>query len=134
MAQGTHDAALKFVAQLVAYTTDDGHIEKIVAACLPEGYSGDTLDELPRMIRDARKKGYDERVPTGSQIEGGVPFLSDEHLAQVYVHRHDHEMRFVAKWGKWMVWDGACWREDDKRVSFRRARAVCLDLAKQCNS
>ena len=56
----THEPALRFVAQLVRHTPDDNLIESVVAAALPETYSGDTLAELPRMIADARKKGFDK--------------------------------------------------------------------------
>jgi len=57
--QGTHDPALALVAKLVRVAEDD-QIETIVRALLPENYSGDTLDELPGMIRSAREKGFDE--------------------------------------------------------------------------
>ena len=55
----THDAALRLVAQLVRYAGDEV-ITEIVRSCLPENYAGDTLDELPRMITDARRKGFDQ--------------------------------------------------------------------------
>jgi putative DNA primase/helicase len=56
----THDPALKFAAQLVAHA-DDELIRSVVVASLPEGYSGDTLNELPGMIASARRKGFDDR-------------------------------------------------------------------------
>jgi putative DNA primase/helicase len=58
---GTHEFALKFVAQLVAHTDDDELIRAVVAAALPENYSGNTLGELPGMIASARRKGFDDR-------------------------------------------------------------------------
>ena len=62
--QGSHDTALALVAKLVR-VADDDQIETIVRALLPENYSGDTLDELPGMIRSAREKGFDENgLPT----------------------------------------------------------------------
>ena len=128
----THDAALKLVGQLVAHTDHDAHIIEIVKAALPKDYSGDTLDEIEGMIRSARKKGFDE--PSHPQAEGGAPFSSDEHLAQVYAHKHGDEMRYVAKWSRWMVWDGARWHEDDKRLAFQRARAICKTVAAQMNN
>jgi len=57
--QGTHDTALALVAKLVR-VADDDQIEAIVRALLPENYDGDTLAELPGMIRSAREKGFDE--------------------------------------------------------------------------
>jgi hypothetical protein len=52
----THDATLKLVAQLAMTCDDDALIEEVVAACFREDYAGDSLDELPRMLRDARNK------------------------------------------------------------------------------
>jgi hypothetical protein len=53
---GTHDAMLRFVGQLVHITDDDYHIEQICNAALPESYQGDSWSELPGMIKDARSK------------------------------------------------------------------------------
>ena len=73
----THDAALRLVAQLVRYAGDEV-ITEIVRSCLPENYAGDTLDELPRMITDARRKGFDqsERHPSGRPTEPRSSFES----------------------------------------------------------
>jgi len=54
----THDAALRYVGQLVQYTDNKEQIIRIVRAALPENYAGDTLKELPGMIDGALKKGY----------------------------------------------------------------------------
>lgn len=60
----THEPALKLVAQLVAHADVDEVIRSVVVAALPENYSGDTLKELPEMIAGARRKGFDERLPS----------------------------------------------------------------------
>lgn len=54
----THIPALHFVGEVVPYTQDQLWITDMVAGCLPVGYSGDTLSEIPGMIRDSLKKGY----------------------------------------------------------------------------
>lgn len=54
--EGTHDAMLRFVGQLVHLTNDDNYIEQICNASLPECYEGNSRKELPRMIEDARSK------------------------------------------------------------------------------
>ena len=67
---GTHEPALRLGGQLVRHTENDAAIEAVViAAALPEAYSGDTLDELPRMIADARKKGFDKTAPKSAEFE-----------------------------------------------------------------
>ena len=62
----THEPALRLVAQLVRHTEDDDLIEAIIAAALPENYSGNTLRELPGMIASARRKGFDKE-PAGQR-------------------------------------------------------------------
>ena len=56
--QGTHDATLKLSAQLVASGATDEEIFRVVKALLPPDYAGNTIEELPEMIRSAREKGF----------------------------------------------------------------------------
>jgi hypothetical protein len=58
---GTHSAALEFVWMIIRRFPDvsDELISQIVVAALPADYAGDTLDELPEMIRSARNKSND---------------------------------------------------------------------------
>ncbi|MCC3246086.1 hypothetical protein LG047_12260 [Methylocystis sp. WRRC1] len=59
--EATHDAATRFVAQLVRFTADEDRILALVAAALPPNYAGDTLMEIPAMVAGALRKGYDAR-------------------------------------------------------------------------
>jgi len=70
----THEPALKFVAQRVAHAGDYDLVRSVVAAVLPENYSGDTLKELPQMIAGARRKGFDDRAASSefSMTERGL--------------------------------------------------------------
>lgn len=65
----THAPALRLVAQLVRHTEDDKHLQAIVAAALPENYSGKTLEELPEMIAGARQKGFDTSATDSAEFE-----------------------------------------------------------------
>jgi len=77
--KATHEAALSLVARLVSAGTDDETIEAIVRGLLPEGYEGDTLDELPEMIESARAKGFDSpSSPRDSQTAFLVAIATDE--------------------------------------------------------
>jgi len=55
---GTHDAALRFVGEVVSITQNSDWISAIVAGFLPANYSGNTLDEIPRMVSDSVKNGF----------------------------------------------------------------------------
>lgn len=55
---GTHDSALRFVGEVVVFTQDSDWITAIVAGFLPANYSGNTLDEIPRMVSDSVNNGF----------------------------------------------------------------------------
>ena len=61
------------------------------------------------------------------------PEFSDEALALRFADRHAGDLRFVAAWGKWLIWDGARWRFDDKLHGFNCARVICREAAAECN-
>ncbi|TMB69698.1 MAG: hypothetical protein E6J43_03775, partial [Chloroflexi bacterium] len=42
--------------------------------------------------------------------------------ARRLVARHGHHLRFCHPWGKWLVWDGKRWKEDDKDEPRARAK------------
>ncbi|MCP4936476.1 MAG: hypothetical protein GY927_20300 [bacterium] len=73
----THTPALGTVNSLLLYTQDEDLIESLVEAALPEDYSGDTLREVPEMIRSGIKKGLHLRSAGGA---GADPKISDRCL------------------------------------------------------
>ncbi|MGX5709267.1 bifunctional DNA primase/polymerase [Brucella lupini] len=58
--KATHDAGVAFAAVLVSAGATDDEIADIFVGLLPEGYTGDSLKELPEWIKSAREKGFDE--------------------------------------------------------------------------
>ena len=61
--QGTHDAALRTVNELLPHTKDEERIAAIVRAALPEDYAGNTLAEIPEMVRSG--------IEIGMHVRGG---------------------------------------------------------------
>ena len=53
------------------------------------------------------------------------PEFSDEALALHFAEKHADDLRYVAAWGKWLVWTGSYWRRDDTLLAFDLVRAVC---------
>lgn len=58
--KATHDAGVALVAILVRAGATDEEITTIIEGLLPDGYTGDSLKELPEWIRSAREKGFAE--------------------------------------------------------------------------
>lgn len=66
-------------------------------------------------------------------FEPRPPAFSDESLALVFADRHVNDLRYVAAWGKWLSWTGTHWRFDETLEAFDRARAICREVATECN-
>jgi putative DNA primase/helicase len=80
----------------------------------------EAVDYQPKIERDGRLiDNYDF-----------VPDYAEDVLAQEVVQLHGESFRYVEAWGKWFVWDGVCWREDDTgRVIDQYIRVVCYEKA-----
>ena len=70
--EATHDAGVRLAAELVSFGASDEQIETIISNLLPESYSGNSLDELPRWIESARSKGFDLFTGYGEYEAGDV--------------------------------------------------------------
>jgi putative DNA primase/helicase len=77
-------------------------------------------------------------VGTGAQVivldEQRPPHFSDEALALRFAERHAGVLRYVAAWGKWLMWkNGQRWCFDDTLNVYDRARHICREAASQAN-
>jgi putative DNA primase/helicase len=79
----------------------------------------------------AKGKGGASKRPPPPVGADGLPLHSDESLALAFAERHGADLRFVALWNKWLLWDGSRWKIDDMIVAFDRARALCREVAKK---
>jgi putative DNA primase/helicase len=60
------------------------------------------------------------------------PEFSDDALALEFTARHANELRYVAKWGIWLYWDGTRWKFEETLKAFDLARAVAREYANAC--
>src|SRR5262249_48664693 len=44
------------------------------------------------------------------------------------------ELRFVAKWGQWLRYDGKRWKEEETLLAFSLVRDLCRELTRESNS
>ena len=61
------------------------------------------------------------------------PPFSEEALALQFADQHEGDLRYVASWSKWMIFDGARWTPDNTRLAFNMARAICREAAAECD-
>ena len=54
---------------------------------------------------------------------------TEDALALSFTRRYHPDWRYVAAWGKWMVWDGQRWRTEDTLAATDLIRHVCRQAA-----
>ena len=74
--------------------------------------------------KDRFKKGGQ-----GGDKETKAPAFSEDAIALKFTERYGDDLRYVAPWGKWLIWDGARWAFDSTVAVFDLARAVCREEA-----
>lgn len=57
--------------------------------------------------------------------------VTDLTNAQRLVAEHGQDLRFCHPWGKWLVWDGRRWRQDDTAEVMRRAKETVRSMYAQ---
>jgi putative DNA primase/helicase len=81
-------------------------------------------DNVVRLVAPAL-----EDAPAGADDE--PPAVSDTEfaLADDFIAMYQADLRYVAKFGKWQVWHGTGWKEDETVRVFDLARRVCRRAA-----
>ena len=62
--------------------------------------------------------------PTEESVWG-----TEDALALSFTRRYHQDWRYVAAWGKWMIWDGQRWRTEDTLAATDLIRHVCRQAA-----
>ena len=80
---------------------------------------GDTASgrELRRLWDKAGKDDTDKLKP------------SEDDLALKFTATHGDRLRFVAEWGRWLLWNGANWKFEETYLAFDLARRVAREVA-----
>lgn len=79
----------------------------------------DVHDLLDEMMKRGREPGQPDDL-----IDRPIEY-ADESLTLRFTAAHEHDLRYVHLWGRWLRWDGQRWRADDTLEAFDLARAVC---------
>lgn len=58
-----------------------------------------------------------------------APAWSEDHIALQFVKARGKDYRYVALWGKWMVWTGDRWDRDETMTAFNSVRDHCRQVA-----
>src|SRR5262245_14697493 len=61
------------------------------------------------------------------------PAFTDEALALRFADDHEHDLRYVAAWGRWIVYNDKQWLVDETLKHLDLARKICRTAAAKCN-
>jgi putative DNA primase/helicase len=59
---------------------------------------------------------------------------TEDALALTFTRRYQRDWRYVAAWGRWLVWDGQRWRNEDTLAATDLIRQVCRHAALQASN
>src|SRR5579885_3436664 len=99
---------------------------------------------------DAMSEGFDvaaflahgPRVQMHDIADPGEPVVgtdesvwgTEDALALAFTRRYHRDWRYVAAWGRWLVWDGQRWRTEDTLAATDLIRGVCRHAAVQADN
>jgi putative DNA primase/helicase len=69
----------------------------------------------------------------GNGIEDSV-WGTEDALALAFTRRYHRDWRYVATWGRWLVWDGHRWRAEDTLAATDLIRHVCRQAAMKADN
>ena len=67
------------------------------------------------------------------EVTDRPPEFTDEALALRFTELHKGSLRYVASWGRWLIWDAEVWQFDGTLQAFDLSRAVCRKASSECN-
>jgi putative DNA primase/helicase len=101
-----------------------------VSDWLAAGHGRDELDALIAGAPDATIPHNDDttekpRPEKSNATNGGL----EDQVALNFASKHEQDFRFIAKWGRWMKWDGNRWHHEDTLRAFDEARKLCREAS-----
>ena len=75
-----------------------------------------------------------ERAREFDPCDVGPPAFSDDALALRFAELHQNDLRYVAAWGRWLIWDGKRWQVDQTMGVLELVRQVCREAAREAPS
>ncbi|MGV0986616.1 MAG: phage/plasmid primase, P4 family [Limnohabitans sp.] len=87
------------------------------------------IAKSPRMhIRLAESHQSAQSSSLPCEVEPTV-WGTDDALAQAFTRQYHQDWRYVAGWGKWLMWDGQKWRSEDTLGATDLVRHVCRNAS-----
>ena len=106
----------------------------------PEGW--DAADAVMEGFDVAAFLAHGPRVQVHDIADPGEPVIgadesvwgTEDALALAFTRRYHRDWRYVAAWGRWLVWDGRRWRNEQTLAATDLIRGVCRHAALQADN
>lgn len=69
------------------------------------------------------KKARAGRKANGQKANGDL----EDRIALNFADQYAAHFRYIAKWGRWMLFDNLRWQHEDTLVAFDKARVLCRE-------
>lgn len=79
----------------------------------------------------------ENQEPSGSDPhpdEEQTVWGTDDALALSFTRRYQRDWRYIAAWGKWLMWDGQRWRPEETLAASHLIRQVCRHASLQADN
>lgn len=95
---------------------------------LREMYEGpkQSISNTPSMSKPAQPST--QKADTDKDASVGAIHLTDLGNARRLVARHGHNLHFVPKWNKWLVWNGERWEIDETGLIDQKAKETVATM------
>lgn len=92
------------------------------------------LHAVPTVTEEPAEYGenYSGDEPPTEQKPKEIHNRTDLGNARRFVERHGQNVRHVAAWGSWLIWDGQRWRKDVDGEAIRKAKETARAMWKEC--
>lgn len=109
----------------VLYPPEDAAEGWDAADAIAEGFDIATfLSHGPRLQMHDISDDAEPAVSSDESVWG-----TEDALALAFTRRYHRDWRYVATWGRWLVWDGHRWRNEDTLAATDLIRSVCRHAA-----
>jgi P4 family phage/plasmid primase-like protien len=88
--------------------------------------------KVRQIARDIPARYPNPGAGTPASSDGTPAEYADDTLALKFTERHKDDLRFTAAWGRWSMWDGCAWKQDETLSVFNLAREVCRETSAGC--
>jgi putative DNA primase/helicase len=82
-------------------------------------------------------QSIEEVEPSGSDphlVDEQTVWGTEDALALNFTRRYQRDWRYIAAWGKWLMWDGQRWRAEETLAATHLIRQVCRHASVQADN